>query len=328
MTDGLPGSATVMTMQHTTTENSKIAYQAGIFQPIPPLARYAFFSIAANADATTLKAALKRLQAEVDGEAVVAAIGPQLAAALGAQIPGLREFPQMTCTNGILIPSTPATLMLWLRGSDMGDLANRVRALHKLLAPAFDVSVVVDAFRHGDPEAEHGRDLTGYEDGTENPEGEEAEAAAFVQNTTPGLDGSSFVAVQQWVHEFDKFEAFSTEERDHIMGRRLSDNEELDDAPESAHVKRTAQESFEPEAFVLRRSMPWLLHDHGEDSSGLMFAAYGKSLDAYEAQMRRMAGLDDGITDGLLRFSHPLTGSYLWCPPMQGGQLDLRLLKI
>ncbi|QIL72596.1 Dyp-type peroxidase [Diaphorobacter sp. HDW4B] len=318
-------------MQTSTTATSQateLAYQTGIFQPIPPLARYAFFSIANNADAAAIKAALKRLQTEVDGKAVVAALGPQLVAAVGAQVPGLREFPQLTCTNGLLIPSTPAALMLWLRGTDMGDLANHVRAFEKLLAPAFGVNVVVDAFRHGDPEAEHGRDLTGYEDGTENPEGEEAEAAAFVQDAAPGLQGSSFVAVQQWVHDYDQFESFSTEERDHIMGRRLTDNEELEDAPESAHVKRTAQESFEPEAFVLRRSMPWLLHDHGEDVSGLMFAAYGKSLDAYEAQMRRMAGLDDGITDGLLRFSHPTSGSYLWCPPMHGGQLDLRLLKI
>ena len=32
-----------------------------------------------------------------------------------------------------------------------------------------------------------------------------------------------------------------------------SDNEELDDAPESAQVKRTAQESVTPEAFILRQ---------------------------------------------------------------------------
>jgi len=38
-----------------------------------------------------------------------------------------------------------------------------------------------------------------------------------------------------------------------MFGRRRDDNEEIADAPPSAHVKRTAQESFEPEAFVLRR---------------------------------------------------------------------------
>jgi putative iron-dependent peroxidase len=130
------------------------------------------------------------------------------------------------------------------------------------------------------------------------------------------------VAVQQWVHDMDAFDAMASQARDDMMGRRLSDNEELDDAPASAHVKRTAQESFSPEAFVLRRSMPWALGH----KMGLMFVAFGCTLDAYEAQMRRMAGLDDGIVDGIFQISKPVTGSYLWCPPMAGGQPDLRQL--
>ncbi len=44
-----------------------------------------------------------------------------------------------------------------------------------------------------------------------------------------GLDESSFVAVQQWGHDFDRFEAMDQGERDHIIGRRLRDNEERDD---------------------------------------------------------------------------------------------------
>ena len=37
----------------------------------------------------------------------------------------------------------------------------------------------------------------------------------------------------------------------------LMADEEIDEAPETSHVKRTAQEDFEPPAFMLRRSMPW-----------------------------------------------------------------------
>jgi putative iron-dependent peroxidase len=114
----------------------------------------------------------------------------------------------------------------------------------------------------------------------------------------------------------------STQAQDHAIGRRKSDNEELDDAPESAHVKRTAQESFEPEAFVLRRSMPWAR----DADSGLMFSAFGHSFDAYEAQMRRMVGAEDGIRDALFQFSTPLSGSYFWCPPLRNGKLDLRAI--
>jgi putative iron-dependent peroxidase len=132
------------------------------------------------------------------------------------------------------------------------------------------------------------------------------------------------VAVQQWLHDFDAFEAMATSEQDFAVGRRRSDNEELEDAPESSHVKRTAQESFTPEAFVLRRSMPWAM----SNTAGLVFVAFGRSFDAFEAQMRRMAGLDDGIVDAMFRISKPVSGAYLWCPPVQGGKLDLRALGL
>jgi porphyrinogen peroxidase len=112
--------------------------------------------------------------------------------------------------------------------------------------------------------------------------------------------------------------------RDDVIGRRLADNEELEDAPESAHVKRTAQESFDPEAFVLRRSMPWMM----AMQAGLLFVAFGKSFYAFEEQMRRMAGYDDGIVDALFGISRPVSGSYFWCPPMREGRLDLRRLGL
>ena len=115
-----------------------------------------------------------------------------------------------------------------------------------------------------------------------------------------------------------------SKEQDNAIGRRKSDDKELDDAPRSAHVKRTAQESFSPQAFILRRSMPW----SDGNTGGLNFVAFGKSFDAFEAQLKRMVGAEDGITDALFKFTRPVTGSYFWCPPMARGRLDLRALKI
>jgi putative iron-dependent peroxidase len=181
------------------------------------------------------------------------------------------------------------------------------------------LSQTLDAFRHGS-----GRDLTGYEDGTENPSGDAAVEATVVAGRGRGLDGSSFVAVQQWVHDFDTFEAMAGHDQDNAIGRRKSDNEELEDAPESAHVKRTAQESFDPEAFNLRRSMPWT---EGQ-RAGLHFVAFGKSFNAFEAQLNRMVGAEDGVTDALFKFSRPVTGSHFWCPPVEGGRLDLSALGL
>ena len=282
--------------------------QPGILAAVPAQARYLQFRLV---DVEAAPDALARLAAEPVDESLVVGIGQPLVAALGAEISGLRLFPCIS-GKGVAVPATPGSLWCWLRGDDRGELLHRGRSLERLLRPAFAVERASDAFRHGS-----GRDLTGFEDGTENPKGEAARAAAF-------HDGASFVAVQQWRHDLDAFAAMSGADQDNAIGRRRSDNEELDDAPPSAHVKRTAQESFDPEAFVLRRSMPW----SDPSGAGLMFVAFGRSFAAFEAQMRRMAGAEDGIVDALFRFSQPVSGAYFWCPPLRDGRLDLAPLGV
>jgi putative iron-dependent peroxidase len=298
-------------------------FQPGILAPVPAVARYVnFVTPDAGTTAQAIKDAFARLSPLANGSDVVLGIGPSLVKALGAQVPGLHEFPDFS-GHGVKVPSTPGTLWCWIRGDDLGDLLHLTRKVQKALAPAFAVRHVVDAFRHA-WSGTHGRDITGFEDGTENPEGEAALQAAFAQGVGPGVDGSSYVAVQQWLHDLDAFEQLTDELANHHFGRDRITNEELEDSPQSAHVKRTAQESFDPEAFVLRRSMPWMM----SMQAGLMFVAFGKSLYAFEAQMRRMAGSDDGITDALFQISKPVNGAYYWCPPMQGGKLDLRQLGL
>lgn len=289
-------------------------YQPGILAtPVPAQARHLFFDLQA---AEHLPAALDRLLQLADGASAVVGFGESLVRVLGRQVEGLREFPALSGA-GVDNPSTQHALWVWLRGEDRGDLLLRTHALERELAPALQLVEQVEAFRHG-----AGLDLTGYEDGTENPQDEDAVDAAVVAGVGAGLDGGSFAAIQQWRHQLWAFAALPQAEQDDIIGRRKSDNEELDEAPESAHVKRTAQESFEPEAFVVRRSMPWTA---GADA-GLMFLAFGRSLDAFEAQLRRMSGLEDGIVDALYRFSRPLTGGYYWCPPRRDGLLDVSAL--
>lgn len=290
--------------------------QPGILSPVPSLARYLTFEMLPGGDA---RRALGRLLAVTDPAITVVGLGRSLALSLGRDVPGLRDFPARAGA-AIDVPSTPAALWCWLRGDDRGELVHRTRAIEAALAPALRTQTIIDAFQY-----DASRDLTGYEDGTENPTDAEATAAAILQGAGPGLDGSSYVAVQQWVHDLDRFTRMSKSEQDATFARRRDDNEEIDDAPPSAHVKRTAQESFDPEAFVVRRSMPWA----DGARAGLVFVAFGRSFDAFEAQMRRMAGEEDGITDALFGFTRPLTGAYFWCPPVgPAGKLDLRALGL
>lgn len=286
--------------------------QTGILvESVPPLARHVFFTLT---DAADLPRALAQLAGLADGLASVAGIGQSIVQATGASLARLRVFPALT-SQGIDVPSTQRALWLWLRGDDRGELLHRTMQFERTLAPAFKLVQVTESFRYL-----QGHDLSGYEDGTENPTGEEAAEVVSDQDAPYG----SYAAVQHWVHDLPYLKSLPQQEQDHIIGRRLSDNEELADAPESAHVKRTAMEDFEPPAFVVRRSMPYV---DGHEA-GLVFLAFGRSLDAFEAQMRRMIGLDDGITDGLFGFSRPVTGGYYWCPPVSSGVLDLSALLV
>ncbi|HBO7465361.1 TPA: Dyp-type peroxidase, partial [Pseudomonas aeruginosa] len=266
------------------------AAQPGILTPIPVVGRYLFFSIS---QPEQVAATLASLAAATDGYQLVVGIGHSLMLSLGKTVEGMKDYPVLAAP-GIDLPSTPSALWCWLRGEDRGEVTLRSHALERSLAPAFQRTGAVDAFLYGED-----RDLSGYKDGTENPKGDAALEAALVSGRGAGLDGGSFVAVQQWLHDFDRMQAIPGEEMDNIIGRRKSDDEELEDAPAYAHVKRTEQESFEPAAFLLRRGAPW----SDEHRAGLLFAAFGRSFEAFEVQWLRMIGVEDGVLDGLFRFT-------------------------
>src|SRR5258708_11045367 len=243
------------------------AAQPGILEPIPRAARYLSFGLKDGAHAPE---ALRALARSADGKACVVGLGALLLFALKKEIEGLRPFPHYR-GEGFEVPSTAAALWCWLRGEDRGEIVLRGRAIEKMLAPAFEVISVIDAFKYG-----RGLDLTGYEDGTENPRGGKAVEAAISADKRPGIEGSSFVAVQQWGHDLDRFSAKPRKDQDDAIGRRRSDNKEIGAAPPSAHVKRTAQESFTPEASLLLRSMPWA----DRIRAGLGYLTFGSSRDA------------------------------------------------
>ncbi len=288
--------------------------QPGILAAPPPVGRSLTFRAVPDADP---RSALKQLREEFLLDWGVIGIGEPVVRMLGRTVDGLRVFPSLA-GGGCGIPSTQQGLWCFLRGQERGTLFDRTERIRAILDEAFVLDDALDTFVYGG-----GRDLTGYEDGTENPRGDVAYEAALVPAGRP-LMGSSFVAVQRWEHDLTRFRSFASDRRDAVMGRRADTNDEIDDAPDSAHVKRSAQESYDPPAFMVRRSMPWA----AAHRQGLEFIAYVESLDRFERVLRRMVGLDDGIVDALFTFSRPLTGSYYWCPPIRGKHLDLSSLGI
>ena len=283
--------------------------QPSVLADRPPVGRTLLFRIAPQSD---VSAALRRLREGLSLDCGTVGIGEPLMLALRGSIDGLRTFPAISGA-ACSVPSTQEALCFLLRGPDRGIVFDLTQNIRELLGDAFLLVDSNDTFTyHG------GRDLTRFEDGTENPKGDDAAAAALRD------DGSSFLVVQRWVHDLARFRDLDEEDREMLIGRRAESNEEIEDAPPSAHIKRTEQESFEPPMFMLRHSMPWASAMH----EGLEFIAQVKSLDVFETMMRRMVGHDDGIVDGLFTFSRPVTGGYYWCPPVAGKRLDLSALGI
>ncbi len=186
--------------------------QPGILAPVPKVARYLYFRTRAGADVESIRSAVQSLAID---ESLVVGLGASLITLLGGSVDALHSFPARS-VSGIEIPfSTPQALWCWLRAEDEGELVHRTLALCTHLRASFDLSEEIDAFQYGES-----RDLSGYIDGTENPTGDAGVAAAVVPGETPGVAGSSFVAVQRWIHDLEYFMNLPEEQRDHIFGRR------------------------------------------------------------------------------------------------------------
>jgi len=284
-----------------------MTYQPAILAPCTAVGRSLLFRIAPEGD---VKKALRKLRDGIQTDCGVVGIGEPAALALGKPIEGLRTFPALSGA-ACSVPSTQEALCFLLRGPDRGVLFDLTQQIRELVKDAFLIVDVNDTFvYHGN------KDLTRFEDGTENPKDDAAVEAAI------RADGSSFLAIQRWVHDLTRFHGLPESHREMLIGRRAESNEEIEDAPESAHVKRAAQEDYDPPAFMVRRSMPWA----SATQEGLEFIAHVESLDRYEHVLRRMVGHDDGIVDGLFSFSRPVTGGYYWCPPVEGDRFDFSVL--
>jgi porphyrinogen peroxidase len=286
--------------------------QPHVLKPVPAHSLQLVFTLRPNADRVVAVAELQNLLAQTNREALVLGLGDSLCSKLRLLAPKAMKAFSAPKDSQVKLPQTDGDLWLWLRsalndtsGLEQGKLLARQRHVVQKLASAFELSACEPCFRHGE-----GRDLTGYEDGTENPKGKKALAAAIAE------DGSSFVALQKWQHQWHKIDAMSEQQRNLAIGRVRSSNQEIESAPESAHVKRTAQEDFTLSdgslGFSLRRSMPW---SNGLQS-GLMFTSFGKNFEAFEAQLAKMTGAVDGITDAVFKLSKPVSGAYFWCPPV------------
>ena len=208
--------------------------------------------------------------------------------------------------DGFEMPATQADAFVWYASAnydlvfDLGIAT--IEALSQLASPTRESRGW--SYRHS-------RDLTGFEDGTENPNLYEAPAVALIESGAPG-EGGSVVLFQKWRHDLASWRALGDAQQERVIGRTKPDSIEFPDStmPADSHVSRTTLNEDGVELPIFRRNVPY--GDVGEH--GTLFIGFAAQQRRLHDMLRQMVGADGGPRDALTRFTTPLTGAYYFCP--------------
>ncbi|SDL69968.1 Dyp-type peroxidase [Microbacterium azadirachtae] len=210
-------------------------------------------------------------------------------------------------------PSTPGDLLLHVRAHHMDvcfELSRQV--MDRLRGHA----VVVDethGFKYFDE-----RDLLGFVDGTENPEGDAAPAAVLIADEDPDYAGGSYVIVQKYRHDLEAWGALPVEEQERAIGRSKLEDVEMPDAvkPINSHVHlNTVVDADGVQRQILRDNMPF--GELGTAEFGTYFIGYAADPGVIEQMLRNMfLGSPPGNTDRILDFSTAHTGTLFFTPAL------------
>ncbi|MEH6576728.1 MAG: Dyp-type peroxidase [Amphritea sp.] len=220
----------------------------------------------------------------------------------------LTSFPALD-EGGLSAPETLVDLLLHIR-SERHDLNYEVaNQLAALLGNSVELVEEVHGFRYMD-----NRDLTGFVDGTENPQGEHRAEVAVVGEEDSGFAGGSYIHLQRYEHDMLAWNAIAVKQQEDIVGRTKIDNVEYAsaDKPLFSHTKRTSlKDSGGKSIEILRHSMPY-----GDlNRRGLLFAAFGRSPEPFALMLKSMIqGDGTGYSDHLLKYTQAVTGQVFFAP--------------
>jgi putative iron-dependent peroxidase len=207
-------------------------------------------------------------------------------------------------------PSTPGDLLFHIKAMSMDmcfELAGR-------LAKAFGAVTVVDE-THGFRFFEN-RDLLGFVDGTENPDGPLAVSATEIGDEDPDFAGGCYVHVQKYLHDMAAWDALSVTEQERVIGRSKLEDIEMDDdvKPANSHIALNVIEDEDGnELKIVRHNMPF--GEIGKGEFGTYFIGYSRTAAVTEEMLRNMfIGDPPGNTDRILDFSTAVTGGKFFTP--------------
>lgn len=223
----------------------------------------------------------------------------------------LHRFPELTGPRHTA-PATPGDLLFHIRAESLDvcfELADRIL---KSMAGAVTVVDEVHGFRYFD-----NRDLLGFVDGTENPDGALATSATAIGDEDPDFAGSCYVHVQKYLHDMSSWNAIPVTEQERVIGRTKLDDIELDDdvKPGNAHIALNVITDDGTELKIVRHNMPF--GELGKSEYGTYFIGYSRTPQVTERMLRNMfLGDPPGNTDRILDFSTAVTGGLFFSPTL------------
>jgi porphyrinogen peroxidase len=208
-------------------------------------------------------------------------------------------------------PATPGDLLFHIRAESMDVCFELAGRIVKSMKGAITVVDEVHGFRFFD-----NRDLLGFVDGTENPDGPTAVNATAIGAEDPDFAGSCYVHIQRYVHDMAAWESLSVTEQERVIGRSKLDDIEMPDAvkPVNSHIAlNVITDDDGSELKIVRHNMPFGQIGTGE--YGTYFIGYTRTPEVTERMLRNMfIGDPEGNTDRILDFSTAVTGGLFFTP--------------
>ena len=227
----------------------------------------------------------------------------------GTRPSALRSFGQFA-DGGRVAPATPADILVHIRSERHDVNFDLGRMVLRALGAGVSVIEEIAGFRYRDS-----RDLIGFVDGTENPQGDDRAAVALVGDEDPEFAAGSYISIQRYIHDLAHWEEVPVADQEQIIGRTKADNIEFksEDKAPTAHIKRVSIKEDGKSLEILRHSMPYgSVSEHG-----LYFVAYCGTPDNFDRMLERMIVADaNGDFDHLLRFSRAVTGASFFAPSL------------
>lgn len=295
--------------------------QSAIFATMGKYQWYVHLSRVAGADLASIKQVITatRSACAAKGANLTVGFGPTLLADLTDDIPDdfqPYETFESIDGSGRQAKGTQEELLLWINHPDKDVVWKLQWDARQALKGHMTVARETPTFIYG-----ASLDMTGFIDGTGNPEPDRDREVAIVPEGARGA-GGSFIIAQRWVHDLEAWEKLSVGEQEANFGRRKPDSVRLSDplAPSShlAHVElrqgATGDTTKPKRDEISRRSTPYAFHD---GTVGLYFMAFCKTQAPLRERMSAMYGRNGEVRDMLTDYSNPASGSFYFAPSVE-----------